>query len=169
MGKIGDIFAHRGVSEMCKAHGNMPLFDLTPEAMDDARDGDLVFANFVDFDSEFGHRRDVAGYAAALEAFDKRPLEVLAKLRQGDLLVVTADHGNDPTWVGTDHTCEQVPILCCGSGLGPGCVGRRPFQDIGASIAAHLRLPAGSVDGASFLNRAPAGPQDGSALIQAGV
>ena len=111
MGKIGDIFAHRGVTEVRKAAGNMALFDLTLTAMDEAGDGDLVFANFVDFDMLYGHRRDVAGYAAALEAFDRRLPEAIARLRPGDLLMLTADHGCDPTWRGTDHTRERVPVL----------------------------------------------------------
>jgi len=151
MGKIGDIFAHRGVSEVRKAAGNMALFDLTLEAMEDARDGDLVFANFVDFDMLYGHRRDVAGYAAALEAFDRRLPEALARLGKGDLLIITADHGCDPTWKGTDHTRERVPILGRAPGLSKGPVGlRRTFSDIAETVAAHLGLPAGS-HGQSFL------------------
>ena len=89
----------------------MALFDATLGAMDDAGDGDLVFANFVDFDTLFGHRRDIAGYAAALEAFDRRLPEALALLKPGDLLLLTADHGCDPSWRGTDHTRERVPDL----------------------------------------------------------
>ena len=119
VGKIGDIFAHRGISQVRKAAGNMAMFDEALGAMDDAGDGDLVFANFVDFDTEFGHRRDVAGYAAALEAFDRRLPEAFARLRQGDLLILTADHGNDPTWRGTDHTRERIPVI----GTGPGFKG----------------------------------------------
>ena len=107
IGKIGDIFAHRGISEVRKGTGNMAMFDKALGAMDDAGGGDLVFANFVDFDSEYGHRRDVPGYAAALENFDRRVPEALAKLRDGDILILTADHGNDPTWRGTDHTRER--------------------------------------------------------------
>ena len=110
IGKIGDIFAHHGVSEVRKAAGNMALFDAALGAMDDAGDGDLVFANFVDFDMLYGHRRDVAGYAAALEAFDRAAAGGAgAELRHGDLLMLTADHGCDPTWRGTDHTRERVP------------------------------------------------------------
>ena len=150
MGKIGDIFTHRGVSEVRKAAGNLPLFDKTLVAMDDARDGDFVFANFVDFDTEFGHRRDVAGYAAALEAFDRRLPEALAKLRQGDLLLLTADHGCDPTWRGTDHTRERVPIFGIIPGGTGGPVGlRKTYADIGETVAAHLGLEKGA-HGASF-------------------
>ncbi|RUW70629.1 MULTISPECIES: phosphopentomutase [unclassified Mesorhizobium] len=151
VGKIGDIFAHRGISEVRKAAGNMAMFDKALGAMDDADDGDLVFANFVDFDTEFGHRRDVAGYAAALEAFDRRLPEALAKLRQGDLLILTADHGNDPTWRGTDHTRERIPVIGTGPGLSGGDVGLRPtFADIGETVAEHLGLAPGR-HGTSFL------------------
>jgi phosphopentomutase len=144
MGKIGDIFTHRGVSEVRKAPGNLPLFDKTLGAMDEAADGDLVFANFVDFDTEFGHRRDVAGYAAALEAFDRRLPEALAKLKHGDLLLLTADHGCDPTWHGSDHTRERVPIFGMIAGGKGGSVGLRPtYADIGETIAEHLGLEKG--------------------------
>ena len=151
IGKIGDIFAHRGISETRKGAGNMALFDAMLGAMDDARDGDLIFANFVDFDSLFGHRRDVAGYAAALEAFDARLPELVARLRPGDLAVITADHGCDPTFAGTDHTRENVPILMFGPGIQPGAIGHRDsFADIGESVAAHLGLAPGR-HGHSFL------------------
>lgn len=151
VGKIGDIFAHQGVGEVRKAAGNMALFDATLDAMDDAEDGDLVFTNFVDFDSLYGHRRDVAGYAAALEAFDRRLPEALAKLKPGDLLILTADHGCDPTWQGTDHTRERVPILGTGPGMGAGSVGvRGTFADIGETVIAHLGLAPGP-HGTSFL------------------
>ncbi|MDF1598816.1 phosphopentomutase [Mesorhizobium sp. YIM 152430] len=144
VGKIGDIFAHRGVSHLRKAPDNMAMFDRAVEAMGEATDGDLVFANFVDFDTLFGHQRDVAGYAAALEAFDRRLPEALDRLQPGDLLILTADHGCDPTFRGTDHTREQVPIVGAGPGLKPGSVGvRRSFADIGETIAEHLRLAPG--------------------------
>lgn len=153
MGKISDIFAGQGVTEVRKAAGNMALFDLTLAAMDEAADGDLVFANFVDFDMLYGHRRDVAGYAAALEAFDRRLPEAMARLRPGDLLILTADHGCDPTWRGTDHTRERVPVLGLGPGLAGGDIGlRSTFADIGETVAAHLGLPPGA-HGASFLAR----------------
>jgi phosphopentomutase len=150
MGKIGDIFAHSGVSEVRKAPGNMALFDKTLAAMDDAGDGDLVFANFVDFDTLYGHRRDIAGYAAALEAFDRRLPEALARLKSGDLLLLTADHGCDPSWRGSDHTRERVPIIGTLPGAPGGAVGlRTTFADIGETVAEHLGLPAGR-HGASF-------------------
>ncbi|HET7717504.1 MAG TPA: phosphopentomutase [Bauldia sp.] len=151
IGKIGDIFAHRGISEVVKAPNDNALFDALLAALDTASDGDLVFANFVDFDTLYGHRRDVAGYAAALEAFDRRLPELIARLRPGDLVVVTADHGNDPTFRGTDHTREHVPIVAFGPGLGGGSAGRRDtFADIGETVAAHLGLAPGR-HGRSFL------------------
>ncbi|KQT44509.1 phosphopentomutase [Aureimonas sp. Leaf454] len=151
IGKIGDIFAHRGVSEVRKGDGNMALFDAMLGALRDTGDGDLVFANFIDFDSLYGHRRDVAGYAAALEAFDRRLPELEAALRPGDFAVVTADHGCDPSYPGTDHTREIVPVLGFGPGIAPRDIGQRPtFADIGESVAAHLGLAAGR-HGRSFL------------------
>jgi len=152
VGKIGDIFAHRGVTDILKAGSNDTLFDATLAAMDEAGDGDLVFTNFIDFDSSYGHRRDVAGYAAALEAFDRRLPEISAKLKPGDLVVITADHGCDPTWPGSDHTREHVPILVFGLGIPGRNIGARPtFADIGETVAAHLKLTPGP-HGTSFLD-----------------
>ena len=151
IGKIGDIFAHRGITEVRKGDGNMALFDDMLGALDDAEDGDLIFANFVDFDMLYGHRRDVAGYARALEAFDARLPELHAKLISGDLAIITADHGCDPTYPGSDHTRETVPVLTFGPGIATGSIGRRTtFADIGESVAAHLGLPPGK-HGTSFL------------------
>ncbi|TPM39076.1 phosphopentomutase [Mesorhizobium sp. B2-3-4] len=150
VGKIGDIFAQRGISQVRKAAGNMAMFDQALIAMDEAGDGDLVFANFVDFDTEFGHRRDVAGYAAALEAFDRRLPEAFSRLKPGDLLVLTADHGNDPTWRGTDHTRERIPVIGMGPGFKGGDIGlRATFSDIGETVAEHLGLTRGR-NGISF-------------------
>lgn len=150
VGKIGDIFSHRGIASLRKAKDNMAMFDAALAAIDEAGDGDLVFANFVDFDTEFGHRRDVAGYAAALEAFDARLPEALARLRPGDMLVLTADHGCDPTWRGTDHTRERVPVIGAGPGLKRGSVGlRASYADIGETVAEHLGIAPGR-HGASF-------------------
>lgn len=144
VGKIGDIFAHRGVTEEIKASGNDRIFDATLAALDRLGDGDLLFTNLVDFDSLYGHRRDAAGYAAALEAFDRRLPELEERLVPGDLAIITADHGNDPTFGGTDHTREHAPILAFGPGVGAGAIGRREsFADIGATIAAHLGLEPG--------------------------
>jgi phosphopentomutase len=144
VGKIGDIFAHQGISTLSKANGNMALFDATIDAMGRAEDGDLVFTNFVDFDMVYGHRRDVPGYAAALEAFDRRLPEIAARMRLDDLVLLTADHGCDPTWRGTDHTREQVPVLAFGPLIAPGERGnRRSFADIGEAVATHLGIAPG--------------------------
>lgn len=144
LGKIGDIFAHRNTGEEIKAPGNMLLFDKLLEIAPKMPDGGFLFANFVDFDTEFGHRRDVPGYAAALEAFDARLPSFAQHLRSGDLAIITADHGNDPTFRGTDHTREHVPILGFGPGIRPRTLGRRAsFADIAETIARHLVLPEG--------------------------
>jgi phosphopentomutase len=142
VGKIGDIFAHRSTGREIKPNGNDACLSAAIEAMRGLPDGGLVFANLVDFDSEFGHRRDIPGYAAALEAFDRRVPEIEAALSAGDLVIITADHGNDPSWQGTDHTRENVPILSFGPAVNPGGLGRRrSFADIGASVLAHLDVP----------------------------
>ena len=152
VGKIADIYAHSGPTRVRKADGLDALVDATLRAMDEAGPGDLVMVNFVDFDQLYGHRRDVAGYARALEHFDRRLPEMRARMRPsadgGDLMVLTADHGCDPTWVGTDHTREQVFALMCGppgdGGVTPGYRGARStFADIGATVAHHLGLEAG--------------------------
>ena len=144
VGKISDIYAAQGVTHKIKASGNMALFDATLDAMDMARDGDLIFTNFVDFDMLYGHRRDVPGYAAALEKFDRRLPEIIAKMHEDDLLVLTADHGCDPTWQGNDHTREQVPVLLFSPTLTKGSKGARStFADIGETVAKWLQLPEG--------------------------
>jgi phosphopentomutase len=151
VGKVADIFAHQGISRSVKATGNEQLMGATLATMGEAADGDLVFTNFVDFDMLYGHRRDVAGYAAALEAFDRSLPEVHRRLQPGDLVVLTADHGCDPTWRGTDHTRERVPIMAFGPGIRSRSVGLRPtYADIGETIAAHLGIAAGT-HGWSFL------------------
>jgi phosphopentomutase len=141
VGKIADIFAHSGTGRVLKADSNDALFDRTLEGFATLARGGLLMTNFVDFDTVHGHRRDVAGYAAALEAFDRRLPEVTRRLTPGDLLIITADHGCDPTWTGTDHTRERTPILALGMGLRAGSIGRRgSFADIAATCAVHLRL-----------------------------
>lgn len=151
IGKISDIYAGHGVTHKIKATGNMALFDRTLEAMEMAADGAFIMTNFVDFDQDFGHRRDVPGYAQALEAFDRRLPELIAALRPDDLVVLTADHGNDPTWRGSDHTREQTPIMAFSPTLTPGTIGiRTTFADIGESIARWLGLAPGP-HGKSFL------------------
>src|SRR5215207_2797374 len=139
VGKIGDIFAHRGTGREIKPHGNDACLSAALDALQALPDGGFVFANLVDFDTEWGHRRDVPGYAAAFETFDRRVPEIRAALREGDVAVITADHGNDPTWRGTDHTREHTPILAFGPEVAPGSIGRREtFADIAATVAAHL-------------------------------
>lgn len=141
VGKIGDIFAHRHVGHVLKADGNDALFDATLDALSRAHDGDLVFTNFVDFDMLYGHRRDVDGYAGALERFDERWPELVQCLGDGDRVFLTADHGCDPTWPGSDHTREFVPVLAFGPDLTPQALGRlKSFADIGQSIARRLGL-----------------------------
>jgi phosphopentomutase len=143
IGKIGDIYAHSGTGREIKAVGNDALFEATLAAMPDLDDGGLLLANFVDFDMLYGHRRDPRGYAAALEAFDDTLPQALARLKAGDLLIITADHGCDPTWRGSDHTRECVPILAFSPGVVPGSIGRREsFADIGQTIARHLGIAA---------------------------
>ena len=141
IGKIDDIFAHQGTGRNLRGDGNAALFDATLKGIGGLADGGLLFANFIDFDTLYGHRRDVAGYAAALEAFDGRLPDLLNRLRNDDLLIITADHGCDPTWTGTDHTREQVPILAWTRTPSPPIGRRAGFADIGATVATHLDLP----------------------------
>ena len=158
IGKIGDIFSMRGIDHLHKAKSDAGLFDHLDSLADTAENGALVFANFVEFDSLYGHPRDVAGYARALEWFDTRVGTFLPRLRAGDVAIFTADHGNDPTWHGTEHTRERVPVLVAGAGQGEigqgeirhGEIGHCAFVDVAASIAAHLGLPQRGA-GRSFL------------------
>ena len=148
IGKIGDIFSMRGVGKLHKGKSDADLFDHLDRLMEEAQEGALVFANFVEFDTNYGHPRDVAGYARQLEWFDARVGRLLEKLRPGDLVIFTADHGNDPTFRGTEHTRERVPVLC--AGVAPGALGHLAFTDVGASVAHHLGLPIPG-PGRSFL------------------
>ena len=147
VGKIGDIFSMTGIDEVRKGT-DAELMTHLADLVATAEDGSLTFANFVEFDSLYGHRRDIAGYAAALERFDAGIGTILPMLRPDDLLVLTADHGNDPSWTGTDHTRERVPVLV--SGRGAGCLGQVAFADVAASVATHLGVP-GQGPGRSFL------------------
>ena len=141
VGKIADIYAHQGVTKKIKATGNAALFDATLEALSTAPDRSIVFTNFVDFDMLYGHRRDVDGYAAALEYFDKRLPELYDLMNDDDVLVICADHGCDPTWEGTDHTREHIPVLVYGSNVAAGSLGKREtFADIGQSLAGFFGL-----------------------------
>jgi phosphopentomutase len=142
IGKIGDIFAHAHTGMAIKTRSDGDAMERLVESACAADDDALIFANLNDFDTLYGHRRDVAGYAAALEIFDARLPELISRLRNGDLAFITADHGCDPTWRGTDHTREFVPVLAFGPGVPHLNAGRRStFADIAAPIAAHLALP----------------------------
>lgn len=141
VGKIADIFAHRGITKHYPAAGLENIFNASSSAVADAPDNTLIFSNFVDFDSSYGHRRNALGYGEALEYFDSRLPEILAQLKQDDLLLITADHGCDPTWKGSDHTREHIPVLFYGSGIKPQQLKPMPsFSCIGQTIAAHLGL-----------------------------
>ncbi|GAB7219379.1 phosphopentomutase [Vibrio comitans] len=140
IGKIADIYANCGITKKEKATGLADLFDLTLEQVKKAEDNTIVFTNFVDFDSAYGHRRDVPGYAGALEYFDKRLPEILEILEPNDVLILAADHGCDPTWEGTDHTREHIPVLVYGHKIKAGSLGRRStFADIGQSLAHYFQ------------------------------
>ena len=141
VGKIADIFAHRGITKHYAAGGLDKLVDATIAAVQEAPDNTIVFTNFVDFDSSFGHRRDIKGYGEALEYFDSRLPEITALLKSDDLLLITADHGNDPSWTGTDHTREKIPVLFSGTyvklaQLEPMTI----FADIGRTIADYMGI-----------------------------
>lgn len=135
VGKIGDIFSMQGFDEVRKGT-DAELMGHLGDLVQGAPDGSLTFANFVEFDSLYGHRRDVAGYARALEWFDAEIAKVIAQLGPDDIMVLTADHGNDPSWIGTDHTRERVPVLVAGAGTGS--LGQIGFTDVAAFVATHL-------------------------------
>jgi len=147
IGKIGDIFTMQGIDTLSKG-ADADLMEHLGERVANAEDGSLTFANFVEFDSLYGHRRDISGYARALEWFDAGLGRILPQMRDGDMLVLTADHGNDPSWPGTDHTREQVPVLVAGCGAGG--LGQLRFADVAASIADHLGVMSQG-PGRSFL------------------
>lgn len=138
LGKIGDIFSRSGIDTVVTGTDRELMVHLHRLARE-AEEGSLTFANFVEFDSNFGHRRDPSGYRDHLQWFDAEIARLIPSLRKGDLLIITADHGNDPTWRGTDHTRERVPVLV--HGLGPRALGHLAFVDVAASVAAHLGAP----------------------------
>ena len=140
VGKIADIFSNQGVSYTVKGSDNMALIDQLLSQMKIAKEG-LIFVNLVDFDTKFGHRRDVAGYALALEQLDKRIIEIESLLSNDDLVLITADHGCDPTWPGSDHTREHVPVVFYGNQVKNNNLGERSsFADMGQTIANHLEI-----------------------------
>lgn len=143
IGKVADIFAHQGISKYVRADGNKALFATFMEEAKNAPDKSITFVNLVDFDMIYGHRRDIVGYAKALEDFDSWLPEFEKNMRPGDVAFITADHGCDPTWTGSDHTREHVPVIAFGPGVKAGSLGKRDtFADIGQSIAKHLGLPS---------------------------
>ncbi|HTN54078.1 MAG TPA: phosphopentomutase [Anaeromyxobacter sp.] len=149
VGKIPDVFDHQGITEEVHTEGNADGLARTEALLDRVERG-LVFVNLVDFDMLYGHRNDAPGYARALEALDRALPRLLGKLRPGDLLALTADHGCDPTTPSTDHSREYVPLLVQGPGRGAGSLGTRPsFADLGATVAECFGLRARV--GTSFL------------------
>jgi phosphopentomutase len=140
VGKIADIFGHRGISESVSGMSDVKLFDEMLNIIGKANTGDLIFANFVEFDTLYGHRRDLSGYARALENFDRQLPRLFSILNGDDFLVITADHGNDPSFAGTDHTREQVPVLIKNQNLINKCYGLINFSDIGSLIENFLGL-----------------------------
>ena len=142
VGKINDIFARQGITKAVKASGLEELWDVTLREAAAAPDFSLVFTNFVDFDMTWGHRRDVAGYAQGLEYFDKRLPELAAQLKDDDIVFITADHGCDPTYKGTDHTREHVPVIMFGKNVTPQFIGGRDtYADLGQTLADYFKLP----------------------------
>jgi len=136
VGKISDIFAHQGISIKTKATGVGALLDATIDHLKTAADNSLIFTNLVNFDQDFGHRRDPVGYGEELEYLDKRLPEVYQALEEDDVLFITADHGCDPTWPGNDHTREYVPMLAYSHKMASVNLGERStFADLGQTLA----------------------------------
>ena len=141
IGKIYDIFAGKGITRSIKTANNQEGIEATISAIEND-EASLIFTNLVDFDMHFGHRRDVVGYAQCLEAFDAKLPEIMSKMKEDDILIITADHGNDPTWTGTDHTREYIPILIYGQNV-PKAYNfgvRNSFVDIAATVADALGM-----------------------------
>jgi phosphopentomutase len=151
IGKIEDLFAGRGITRGIHTVSDADGMDRIAAQMEIVDRG-LIFTNLVDFDAQYGHRNDVAGYAANLERFDTRLAGILPHLREGDLLVVTADHGNDPTTPSTDHAREYVPLLVAGARVRAGhdLGTRKTFADLGQTLA-ELFGVGPMVNGISFL------------------
>jgi len=151
VGKIKDIFDGRGITEHLPAPpDDAAKVDAIVEALGSVESG-LIFANLVDFDAKYGHRRDPEGMAENIERFDERLPELRDALAEEDLLIITADHGNDPTFRGTDHTRERVPLLVIGNGAPRDLGIREGFSDIGASVAAWLGVEKDGLPGRSFI------------------
>lgn len=141
LGKIADIFAHQGITDEIHGEDNQDLFEKTLKIFANAPDGSLIFTNFVDFDSKYGHRRDIQGYANALEQFDNNLLKLEHLLKAGDLVFLVADHGCDPTLPGSDHTREHIPVVVYGPEIQAKSIGeRQTFADVGQTIATYLKV-----------------------------
>ena len=151
VGKIRDIFDGKGITEHLPAPpDDAAKVDAILEALG-RMDSGLIFANLVDFDARYGHRRDPEGMAANLRRFDDRVPELLEALDGDDLLIITADHGNDPTYSGTDHTRERVPLLVAGGGEPADLGVRQGFSDVGATAAGWLGVEKGGLPGEDVL------------------
>ena len=151
VGKINDIFAGRGITQSFPTTSNRDGMEKLDRLWEPKRDG-LIFANLVDFDSLFGHRRDVAGYANALREFDAWLELFLERILPNDLVIITADHGNDPTFRGTDHTREEVPLLVLHRGESCDLGTRQTFADVAATLAEFFQVPEPWPSGESFLS-----------------
>jgi phosphopentomutase len=152
IGKVRDLFGGRGISRAVPTSSDADGMTKLAAAMSDTAGG-LLFINLVDFDAVYGHRNDVAGYAANLERFDHALQELLPSLRENDLLIITADHGNDPTTPSTDHSREYVPVLLSGPRVRPVDLGTRAtFADLGQTIADNFGVGP-LAHGTSFLNQ----------------
>jgi len=152
IGKIADIFAHQGISINTKATGIDALVDATIEHLKSAANNSLIFTNLVNFDQDYGHRRDAIGYAQALEGFDQRLPEIYAQMNKDDILFLTADHGCDPTWPGNDHTREFVPLLCYHQNITSVNLGQRAtFADLGQTLSELFKVEPMAY-GTSFLS-----------------
>lgn len=156
VGKIGDIFDRVGIDEDLRSESNSDGMRITTELIRSS-DADFIFTNLVDFDSKYGHRNDVHGYARALETFDAEMQQLLGELRESDIVIISADHGCDPSDVSTDHTREYVPMVVAGPGVRPVSLGTRPtMADLGMTVADHLRVQVAST-GTSLLEQITGG------------
>jgi phosphopentomutase len=156
VGKISDIFAGQGITESFPTDGNAEGMRRIAENWERLEDG-LIFANLVDFDMLYGHRRDVAGYARMLAEFDEWLGQFLSEVGPADLVVITADHGNDPTFRGTDHTREQVPLFVLHNNEARSLGVRKTYADIAATLGDYFKLPGGWPVGESFLSKSDSG------------
>jgi phosphopentomutase len=152
VGKISDIFAGEGISESYPAKSNREGMGQIEELWGKTKDG-LIFCNLVDFDMIYGHRRDVNGYAMALSEFDEWLGVFIDKIAPADLVIITADHGNDPTFSGTDHTRERVPLFVMHKRESRDLGTRSTYADVAASLAEFFQLPERWPVGTSFLHR----------------